>query len=134
MNSPQNGILLSSISHVLFSVHYLAVNPEADYRVYVFDHDNFGYHGNHMSIAARENGDTGVRDALLSWHFRQCVLANMRGAGEPTWDYGPNEGGDVVGRLLSSDHVSPDQAMARLGEEVGARLALTSYPSSEDDK
>ncbi|EGX47880.1 hypothetical protein AOL_s00081g207 [Orbilia oligospora ATCC 24927] len=126
MNSPQNGILLSSNSHVLFDSHTLAVNPEANYRVYAFDDDNFGYSGKYMSIPARQNGEVGARDTLLQWHFRQSVLANMRGAGEPIWDYGPNEEGDVVGRLLSSDHT-----MTRLGEEVGARLALTSYlPSS----
>ncbi|KAF3211247.1 hypothetical protein TWF106_007870 [Orbilia oligospora] len=139
MNSPQNGILLSSNSHMLFNSHTLAVNPEvevspffvaqydtADYRVYAFDDDNFGYSGKYMSLPARQNGESGARDTLLQWHFRQSVLANMRGAGEPIWDYGPNEEGDVVGRLLSSDHT-----MTRLGEEVGARLALTSYlPSS----
>ncbi|KAF3318609.1 hypothetical protein TWF173_006631 [Orbilia oligospora] len=119
MNSPQNGILLSS-------------NPHANYKVYAFDDDNFGYSGKYMSIPARQNGEVGARDTLLQWHFRQSVLANMRGAGEPIWDYGPNEEGDVVGRLLSSDHT-----MTRLGEEVGARLALTSYlPSSSlrDDR
>ncbi|KAF3113168.1 hypothetical protein TWF706_010157 [Orbilia oligospora] len=131
MNSPQNGILLSSNSHTLFNSHTLAVNPEANYRVYAFDDDNFGYSEKYMSVPALQNGEVGARDTLLQWHFRQSVLANMRGAGEPIWDYGPNEEGDVVGRLLSSDHT-----MTRLGEEVGARLALTSYlPSSlRDDR
>ena len=26
-------------------------------------------------------------DQLLRWHFRQAVLANMRGQGEPLFDY-----------------------------------------------
>ncbi|KAK6543772.1 hypothetical protein TWF694_000504 [Orbilia ellipsospora] len=70
MNSPQNGILLCSTSHVLFDSHDLAINPKADYKIYPFDHDSFGYSGKHMSIRARENSDIGVRDALLLWHFR----------------------------------------------------------------
>ncbi|KAF3079798.1 hypothetical protein TWF569_009167 [Orbilia oligospora] len=134
MNSPQNGILVSSIAHTLFDSYTLAINPEAGYRIYDFGRNKFGYGGKFMSATARQsnNNNNGARDTLLLWHFRQCVLANMRGAGEPLWDYSPREEGDVVGRLLSSDHT-----MTRLGEEVEARLALTSYlpsPSLTNDQ
>ncbi|KAF3221172.1 hypothetical protein TWF191_007142 [Orbilia oligospora] len=134
MNNPQNGILVSSTVHTLFDSYTLAINPEAGYRIYDFGRNKFGYGGNFMSATARQSNsnNNGARDTLLLWHFRQCVLANMRGAGEPLWDYSPREEGDVVGRLLSSDHT-----MTRLGEEVEARLALTSYlpsPSSTNNQ
>ncbi|KAK6511443.1 hypothetical protein TWF481_000359 [Arthrobotrys musiformis] len=129
MNSPQNGILLSGHIHTWFDAHRVAVNPRKGYKVYVFGSDRYELSGKRMKVSARENGDRGVRDALLMWHFRQCVLKNMRGSGEPSWDYGPNEGGDVVGRLLSSCD-DPDRAMARLGHEVAARLSLSSFTSS----
>lgn len=27
-----------------------------------------------------------VSDELLRWHFQQCVLTNIKGAGEPKWE------------------------------------------------
>ena len=36
----------------------------------------------------RDSGDPHrVSDELLRWHFRQSVLANMRGAGEPVFEH-----------------------------------------------
>ena len=39
-------------------------------------------------------------DQLLRWHFRQAVLANMRGAGEPIFEHDFPPGSDVVGDIL----------------------------------
>ena len=75
-----------------------------------------------MSETAQENEIHGVRDSLLRWHFRQCVFANMRGAGEPIWDYDWSDSGDVVGRVLAAD-----KSGQRMGDEVAARLACTEY-------
>lgn len=31
-----------------------------------------------LAVWARENGNVGVRDELLRWHFQTCVLANVK--------------------------------------------------------
>lgn len=37
-----------------------------------------------------------VSDRLLRWHFRQSVLANMRGAGEPVFEHDFPPGTDMM--------------------------------------
>lgn len=37
-----------------------------------------------------------VCDELLRWHFRQSVLANMRGAGEPAFEHDFPPGMDIM--------------------------------------
>ena len=39
-------------------------------------------------------------DELLRWHFRQALLANMRGTGEPTFEHDFPPGSDIVGDIL----------------------------------
>ncbi|KAJ5934457.1 hypothetical protein N7466_004004 [Penicillium verhagenii] len=50
-----------------------------------FDRDDRTLHQNCRDTTNSEN----VADKLFYWHYRQCVLANIRGAGEPTleWDF-----------------------------------------------
>ena len=50
------------------------------------------------------------------------MFANMRGAGEPIWDYDWSDSGDVVGRVLAAD-----KSGQRMGDEVAARPACTEY-------
>lgn len=74
------------------------------------------YGANTMAEWARENGDVGVRDNLLRWHLRMCVFANMKGAGEPVWDY--EDAHDIAGAVLSEDPSGEQFAL-----EVSSRLA-----------
>ena len=37
---------------------------------------------------------------LLRWHFRQAVLTNMKGAGEPVFEHDFPPGSDIVGEIL----------------------------------
>lgn len=37
-----------------------------------------------------------VADELLRWHFRQSVLANMKGAGDPIFEHDFPPGTDVI--------------------------------------
>lgn len=46
------------------------------------------------------NNPNRVADELLRWHFRQSVLANMKGAGEPIFEHDFPPGTDVVGEIL----------------------------------
>jgi len=39
-------------------------------------------------------------DDLLRWHFRQAVLVNIKGVGEPTFEDDFPPGSDVVGEIM----------------------------------
>lgn len=54
----------------------------------VLSSNKFVIDGRTLDIACRRLGDPHcVSDLLLRWHFRQSVLANMRGAGEPVFEH-----------------------------------------------
>jgi len=40
-------------------------------------------------------------DVLLRWHFRQAVLANMKGAGEPCFECDFPPGSDIMAEITS---------------------------------
>ena len=75
-----------------------------------------------MEEWTRENRDLDVRDSLLRWHFRMCVLSNTRGQGEPIWDYEGFQ--DDMDRIMSED---PSGTLLSL--EVTDRLAQQGYVS-----
>ncbi|KAK9364517.1 hypothetical protein V1509DRAFT_643596, partial [Lipomyces kononenkoae] len=54
---------------------------------------------------------------LLRWHFRQAVLANMRGAGEPIFETDFPPGSDMVGEIISGP-----EAAKRMEAELFSRL------------
>lgn len=58
-------------------------------------------------------------DMLLRWHFRQAVLANMRGAGEPVFEHDLPPGSDIVGSIL----LGPEPA-ERMEFELFTRLGV----------
>jgi hypothetical protein len=55
---------------------------------------------------------------LLRWHFRQAVLGNMRGAGEPSFEHDFPPGSDIVGDILRGPRVAE-----RMEFELFNRLA-----------
>ena len=57
-------------------------------------------------------------DELLRWHFRQAVLTNMRGAGEPVFEHDFPPGSDMMGYILSGP-----MAAERMEFELFGRLA-----------
>lgn len=58
-----------------------------------------------------------VSDQLLRWHFRQSVLANMRGAGEPILEHDFPPGTDMMKEICQEPY-----AKERLEMEFAARL------------
>jgi hypothetical protein len=52
--------------------------------------------GQVLRASARNPPDSNdrVSDNALRWHFRQSVLANMKGAGQERWDYDLGDGGN----------------------------------------
>jgi hypothetical protein len=58
-----------------------------------------------------------VSDQLLRWHFRQSVLANMRGAGEPIFEHDFPPGTDMMAEMQQEPY-----AQERLEMEFASRL------------
>jgi len=61
-------------------------------------------------------------DELFRWHFRQSVLANMRGAGEPAFEHDFPPGSDIVGDILRGP-----MAAERMEFELFGRFAAQGY-------
>ncbi|KAI9781088.1 MAG: hypothetical protein M1839_006366 [Geoglossum umbratile] len=80
INSVQNGILLRSDIHQLFDSYHIAIDPDDNYKIVCFRRNGKGIAGDHLDQRFLEDPLRPV-DQLLRWHFRQAVLANMRGAG-----------------------------------------------------
>lgn len=57
-----------------------------------------------------------VSNQLLRWHFRQSVLANMRGLGEPIFEH-DFTGGDMIGAISREPY-----GKERLELELSSRL------------
>ncbi|KAF1810201.1 hypothetical protein P152DRAFT_401644 [Eremomyces bilateralis CBS 781.70] len=117
INSVQNGLLLNSGVHQLFDNYILSINPDDDYKIMFFDLDGKGLAGKHLDRQLLDNPQRPI-DQLLRWHFRQAVLANMRGAGEPSFEHDFPPGSDIVGDILSGS-----KAAERMEFELFNRLA-----------
>ena len=88
------------------------------YKIVVFNKNSSRLDGLVLSPVCRDAADPRrVADSLLQWHFRNAVLANVKGAGEPQWDYDLSPGGDLIGQIMAG----PDAAR-RMEAELGTRL------------
>ncbi|KAG0641783.1 HNH endonuclease-domain-containing protein [Tuber brumale] len=118
INSPRNGFLLRQEVHTMFDQYLISVNPDDGYKVVVFDPDLYGYDGKILDPVCRNPADPhSVSDELLRWHFRQSVLANVRGAGEPIFEHDFPSGTDILGEILAGPY-----ARERFELEIAARL------------
>ncbi|CCX32810.1 Similar to conserved hypothetical protein [Coccidioides posadasii str. Silveira]; acc. no. EFW14745 [Pyronema omphalodes CBS 100304] len=118
INSCQNGFLLQANIHQDFDQYLLLVNPDDHYKIIVFDPDLDGLDGRILDPVCRNPEDPHrVSDQLLRWHFRQCVLANMRGAGEPIFEHDFPPGADMVGEISEGPY-----AKERFELDLAARL------------
>ena len=83
-----------------------------------FFRDTRGIAGKHLGPELLNDPRRPV-DELLRWHFRQAVLANMRGAGEPKFEHDFPPGSDIIGDILSGP-----KAAERMEFELFNRLAV----------
>jgi len=84
IHSTQNGFLLQATIHRFFDQYLVSVNPDDGHKVIVFIGDFFNCDGRILDPACRNPSDLHrVSDHVLRWHFRQSVLANLRGPEEP---------------------------------------------------
>ncbi|KAG0639916.1 hypothetical protein HOY80DRAFT_1015685 [Tuber brumale] len=118
VNSPQNGFLLETTIEQLFNQYLITINPDDGYKVVVFDVDIFGYDGRILDPVCRNQDDPHrVSDDALRWHFRQSVLANVRGVGEPIFEHDFPPGTDMLSEILSGPC-----AQERFELEIATRL------------
>jgi hypothetical protein len=82
-----------------------------------FADDGEGLAGKYLDQEFLDNPQRPV-DQLLRWHFRQAILANMRGVGEPLFEHDLPPGSDIVGEIL--DGPKPAE---RMEFEIFTRLA-----------
>jgi len=105
IDSAQNGFLLNECAQALFNCYMISVNPDDGYKVVVFGPDLLGYNGRVLDPVCRNPADPHrVSDQLLRWHFRQSVLANMRGEGGPLFEYNFDHGTDILGETLAGPY------------------------------
>lgn len=81
-----------------------------------FVQDGMNIAGRHLDQRFLNDPDRPV-DQLFRWHFRQSVLANMRGAGEPFFEHDFPPGVDMVGEILDGP-----MATKRMEFELFCRL------------
>lgn len=94
------------------------MNSNNVYRVQSFRPSALEYHGRILQLVCRQPGDQkAVVDALLQWHFKQAVLCNIRGAGEPLFDFDYPPGSDIMGQIREGS-----QAPQRMEAELFTRL------------
>lgn len=118
VNSPRNGILLDSRIHQEWDGYSIAVDPNNGYRVQSFRPGSWDLHGKVLHSVCRLPGNTrAVLDPLLQWHFEQAVLCNMRGAGEPMFEFDFPPGTDMMGQIREGP-----QAAERMEAELFGRL------------
>ncbi|KAI2791192.1 hypothetical protein POX_c04048 [Penicillium oxalicum] len=101
IHSIQNGFLLQSHLYQLFDDYSISVNPDEDYKITSFIPDDVGVDGKTLDPVCRNPADPNrVSDHLLRWHFRQSVLGNMRGAGEPSFEHDFPPRSDMLKEIL----------------------------------
>jgi hypothetical protein len=76
-----------------------------NYKIITFCPNNWGIDGRLLDPICRDpNSLNSVSDELLRWHFRQCVFANMRGAGEPLFETDFPPGEDMMATLRAEPY------------------------------
>ena len=80
-----------------------------------FRRDGHDIAGKHIDFGDEESRPA---EQLLRWHFRQAVFANMRGVGEPVFEYDFPPGSDMVGDIMAGP-----RAAERMEFELFGRLA-----------
>ncbi|PUU75208.1 hypothetical protein B9Z19DRAFT_1195653 [Tuber borchii] len=118
IDSCQNGFLLDTAIHTKFDQYLISVNPDDNYKIVVFDMDIRGLDGRILDPVCRNPDDPHrVSDQLLRLHFRQSILANVRGAGEPIFEHDFPQGHDMMGEILAGPY-----GQERFELEIASRL------------
>ncbi|KAK9372034.1 uncharacterized protein V1513DRAFT_481556 [Lipomyces chichibuensis] len=118
VNPCQNGLLMKVDAHAEFDNFSISINVDDDYKIVTFTDDILNVGARRLDPVCRDpKSEQSVRDEILRWHFRQAVLANMRGTGEPIFETDFPPGSDMVGEIISGP-----EAAKRMEAELFSRL------------
>lgn len=93
-----------------------------------FTFDGKGLAGKHLDQVFLNNPQRPV-DPLLRWHFRQAVLINMKGAGEPRFEHDFSPGSDIVGNILGGPRTA-ERMEFELFSRVAAHMDILDISST----
>ncbi|KAJ5736989.1 uncharacterized protein N7483_002114 [Penicillium malachiteum] len=136
MNSAQNGLLLLAGVHKRFDSYRISIDPDVSqfflssnllylliciqdgYKVIDFSPDVLSVDGRILDPVCRNpNSPNHVRDEFLRCHYRQAILANVKGEGETTMEHDFPPGSDIMGEIAEG----PDAA-EQMEVELFSRL------------
>ncbi|PUU78925.1 hypothetical protein B9Z19DRAFT_1083032, partial [Tuber borchii] len=117
INSVQNGLLHWKDLRIHFNSYMVSINPDDNYKIVCFIYDDNGIAGTHLDKTFVEDPKRPV-DQVLRWHFRQAVLADMRGQGAPVFECDFPSNSDILDDIMSSSKVGE-----RMEFELFTRLA-----------
>lgn len=117
INSVQNGLLLRGDIHTDFDHFNISINPDDNYKIVCFQLDVDEIAGRILDNRLLDD-ERRPAPELLRWHFRQAVLTNMRGAGEPVFEHDFPPGSDIMGDIRDGP-----KAAERMESELFGRLA-----------
>jgi len=109
---------------IFFSIHGISSHhesPQHGYAVIPFVPGYDDIAGNVLKLDHIADSNLHPLDDLLCDHFLQCVLKNMKGTGEPTWDYKDALGGGIMD-LLRLDIRGGKKGQEHLEFEMAHRL------------
>ncbi|MCJ1282582.1 hypothetical protein MMC26_001907 [Xylographa opegraphella] len=132
----KGGMMVERNNHPLQPGDYYIVGPLSinnepsldNYKFIWFTHDRNNLAGKYLAgkyLAGKYldqqflNNPNRPVDQLLRWHFRQAVLINMRGAGEPIFEHDFPPGSDMIGEIRRGP-----KAAERMEFELYNRLAI----------
>ncbi|EDR14023.1 uncharacterized protein LACBIDRAFT_305376 [Laccaria bicolor S238N-H82] len=122
INSVQNGLLLRTDIHSRFDAYDFAINPDRGYRIVDFT-EGGKFDGYVLWINQNVEPKYRPSDDLLREHFKQCVLANVKGAGEQKDDWAdPEDDHDISDFSTWEQKTGDDKGPSRLELELAARL------------
>ncbi|KAF8232788.1 hypothetical protein L208DRAFT_1270241, partial [Tricholoma matsutake] len=121
IDSIQNVILLRNDLHDAWDNYMFAVNPDRGHVVIPFVPGYDDIAGKVLKLDHINDPNLRPLDDLFRDHFVQGVLKNMKGAGEPTWDYEDALGGGMMD-LSSSEILGGKLGQRHLEFEMAHRL------------
>lgn len=138
INSAQNGLLLRRDLHNAFDQYHFAISPDEGRKAIVFD-------GALRCIAGLGLDPVLLADPrrppdeLLRWHYKQAVLANVRGQGQPVFDenfatQGPDSYGLDSMRALRKGPNPKERFEFEIANRLGPHVPLADGLDQDDDE
>ncbi|KAK9483499.1 hypothetical protein V1527DRAFT_472833 [Lipomyces starkeyi] len=115
------GCLCIPLSVRIINGFDFSVNPDNGYKITCFGKDLFRIDGRILCVEILTVKVVQEMDSYggILTHFRQAALANMRGAGEPSFEMDFPLGSDMMGRSSMNQKQQKDGIRTFLKVEIG---------------